>query len=43
MIITEIQEINKKKCRVYVDGRKAFILYKGEIRKLCLKRSEERV
>lgn len=41
MIITEIQEINKKKCRVYVDGRKAFILYKGEIRKLCLKENEE--
>lgn len=40
MIITEIEKLDKKKSRIYIDGRKAFVLYKGEIRKLGLVVSE---
>ncbi len=32
MIITDIIELDKKRCKVYADGEFAFVLYKGEIR-----------
>lgn len=32
MIITDIQEFDKKRCKVYIDGEFAFVLYKGELR-----------
>lgn len=34
MIITDIESINKRKCRIYIDGEKAFNLYSGEVSKL---------
>lgn len=31
MIVTEIEEISKKKCKVFLNGEFAFALYKGEL------------
>lgn len=41
MIITEITEHDKKRCQVYIDGEKAFLLYKSEIRKYKLEKGTE--
>ncbi len=41
MIVSEICELDKKRCRVYLEGEFAFILYKGEIRDLCIRQGEE--
>ncbi len=30
-IVTRIEELEKKRCKVYIDGEYAFILYKGEL------------
>lgn len=32
MIITLVEEVSKSRCRIYVDGEFAFVLYKGELR-----------
>lgn len=32
MTITDIVELDKKRCKVYIDGEFAFVLYKGELR-----------
>lgn len=41
MIITEITELDKKRCKVFIDGEYAFVLYKGEIRDYSLKSGAE--
>jgi len=41
MIITDIQIVNKKKCRIYIDGKKAFVLYRGELFKYNMKVGNE--
>ena len=41
MTVTGIEEINNKKCRIYIDGYFKLVLYKGEIRKLNLKHNSE--
>jgi len=41
MIITSVQDYDKKRCQVYIDGEKAFLLYKGEIRKYKLEAGME--
>ena len=30
-IITAIEELDKKRCKIYLDGEFAFVLYKGEL------------
>ena len=37
MIITDIQEFDKKRCKVYIDGEYAFVLYKGELRDYAIR------
>ena len=37
MIVSDIQEFDKKRCKVYIDGEFAFILYKGELRDYAIK------
>ena len=41
MIITEMTELDKKRCKVFIDGEYAFVLYKGEIRDYSLKSGAE--
>ena len=41
MIITSIKEYDRKRSQIYIDGEKAFLLYKGEIRKYKLEEGEE--
>ena len=41
MIITEITELDKKRCKIFIDGEYAFVLYKGEIRDYRIKSGEE--
>lgn len=41
MIVTQIAEASKSRCRIYIDGQFAFALYKGELRKLHLKEGQE--
>lgn len=41
MFITEIKDIDKKKKKIYIDGKCAFALYNGEIRKYGLKERKE--
>lgn len=36
MIITAIEAINSKRFRIYIDGEKAFLLYKGEVQRYRL-------
>lgn len=38
MLVTHIEDINAKRCRVYLDNSEKFVLYKSELRKLdvCL-------
>lgn len=40
MIITKIEELSNKKCRIYLQDEPAFVLYKGEVRKYQLKEGE---
>lgn len=37
MTITEIVEFDKKRCKVFIDGEFAFLLYKGELRDFEIK------
>ena len=39
-IITQIEELDKKRCKIYLDQEFAFVLYKGEIREYKLKTGE---
>lgn len=41
MMITRIEEINRKKSWIYIQDEKAFVLYKGEIRQYQLKEGED--
>lgn len=41
MTVTAIEELNASRCRVYVDGELAFVLYKGELRSYHLRAGEE--
>ena len=29
--ITQIEELDKKRCKIYIDQEYAFVLYKGEL------------
>ncbi|MBD5545286.1 MAG: regulatory protein RecX [Lachnospiraceae bacterium] len=41
MIVTEIEEISKSKCKVFLDGEFAFALYKGELSAYQIKKGKE--
>ncbi len=41
MIVTQITEISKSRCKVYLEQEFAFVLYKGELRLYHLKEGEE--
>ena len=41
MIVSEIVELDKKRCKVFIDGEYAFVLYKGELRDYCIKQGAE--
>lgn len=41
MIVTQISEASKSRCRIYIDGQFAFVLYKGELRQYHIKEEKE--
>lgn len=41
MLVTQISEVTKSRCRVYLDGQFAFVLYKGELRHFQIKENQE--
>lgn len=41
MIVTEIEEISKSRCKVFLDGEFAFALYKGELSAYHIKKGKE--
>lgn len=41
MLVTQISEVSKSRCRVYLDGQFAFVLYKGELRRFQIKVDHE--
>lgn len=41
MLVTQISELSKSRCRVYLDGQFAFVLYKGELRRFQIKVDQE--
>lgn len=41
MVITQISEVSKARCRIYIDGQFAFVLYKGELRRFHIKEGQE--
>ncbi len=41
MVVTKIEELDKKRVRVYIDDEFAFVVYKGELRLYGLKETEE--
>lgn len=41
MIITEMKEVSKSRCRICTDSESDFVLYKGEIRRFHLREGEE--
>ena len=41
MIITKIEPLTLKKCRIELDGETSFALYKGEVSRFHLKEGEE--
>lgn len=41
MIVTEIEPYTKTKFKVYLDGRFAFVLYKGELSRYGIRKEEE--
>lgn len=41
MIVTDIVDINKKKCRICLDEQFAFALYKGELRTYHIQKGQE--
>jgi len=36
MIVTGIETVTKKKCKIELDGQLAFVLYKGELARYCI-------
>ena len=40
MIVTEIEPYTKTKFKVYLDGKFAFVLYKGELSRYGIRRDE---
>ncbi|MDC7293973.1 regulatory protein RecX [Butyrivibrio sp. DSM 10294] len=41
MTVTDLVELDKKRCKVYLDGEFAFVLYKGELRDHGIKQNAE--
>ena len=41
MVITQIDGASGARCRIYIDGQFAFVLYKGELRKFHLQEGQE--
>lgn len=41
MLVTEIEEISKSKCKIFLDGELAFALYKGELSTYHIKKGKE--
>lgn len=41
MKVTAIEEVSKNRCRVWIDGEPAFVLYRGELRACSLRADEE--
>ena len=41
MIVTEIEEISKSRCKIFLDGEFAFALYKGELSAYQIKKGKE--
>ncbi len=41
MTVTDLVELDKKRCKVYLDGEFAFVLYKGELRDYGIKQNAE--
>ena len=41
MTITDIVELDKKRCKIFIDGEFAFVLYKGELREYDIKSGNE--
>ena len=41
MVITQIAGASGARCRIYIDGQFAFVLYKGELRKFHLQEGQE--
>lgn len=41
MIVTEIVEFSRNRCKIYIDGEFAFVLYKGELRLYQIREGEE--
>lgn len=41
MIVTQISEASKARCRIYLDGQFAFVLYKGELRQFHIREGQE--
>ena len=41
MVVTQISEVSKSRCKVYIDQEFAFVLYKGELRLYKLAEGKE--
>jgi len=41
MIVSDIEEFDKKRCKVFIDGEFAFVLYKGELKDYAIKVGSE--
>jgi len=41
MLVTDIREVSKSKVKIEIDGKFAFVLYKGELRVYGIKQGEE--
>ena len=41
MLVTQISEVTKSRSRVYLDGKVAFVLYKGELRQFQIREGQE--
>lgn len=41
MIVTQISGASKSRCRIYIDGQFAFVLYKGELRRFHIEEGQE--
>ena len=41
MLVTQISEVSRARCRIYLDGQFAFVLYKGELRQFQMKEGAE--
>ena len=41
MTVTDVVELDKKRCRIFLDGEFAFVLYKGELKDYKIKEGQE--